>query len=188
MWKRNLSLFGIVLLLISCAGVQPQRTFDGEYFTSNAPPLKVQILHPEIKDSGNKAKNYKNIRINRWWWYLGSREGIAVSITKYTGKQYDYYFSLEHILRNQNSFPLGSVSIEKSTWEKYAYVNDQQYLHTGLFTRKDDYFIKVYRYKHIGGLMDEVEKLKKKRVISAQFEKRLQDCFQRCDKLFRVVY
>jgi hypothetical protein len=65
---------------------------------------------------------------------------------------------------------------------------EKQYLHTGLFARKDDYFIKVYRYKHIGGHMDEVEELKKTRVMSAQFEKRLQDCFQRCEKLFRVVY
>jgi hypothetical protein len=188
MWKRNLSVFGIVLFLISCSSVQPQRTFDGENFTSNTPPLKVQILHSEIKDSGNKAKNYKNVRVNSWWWYLGNREGIAVSIAKYTGKGFDYYYSLEHILRNQGNHPLGSVSIGKSMWEKYVFVNDQQYLHTGLFTRKDDYLIKVFRYKQIGGNMDEVESFKQTRVMSAQFEKRLQECFQRCEKLFRVVY
>jgi hypothetical protein len=95
---------------------------------------------------------------------------------------------LEHILRNQGSFALGSVSIGKATWEKYAYVNDQEYLHTGLFTRKDDYFIKVFRYKHIGEHMDEVENFKQTREMSAQFENRLQECFQRCEKLFKIVY
>ncbi len=176
-------------LLLGCAGMKPQRTFENNTFTSDLPKLKVKIHKSYIWNQGDKSRRYGKSQVDSWWWHVASKEGVGIVIDRYyKSTSHDYYYSLEHITVNMKSIPLEPVHIDGHKWLKYAHVNEQKYLHTGYFTRKGDCFISVYRYAYLSGYMDEIEKLDKTRTLTESQKKLLNTVFDETDKLFTIEY
>jgi hypothetical protein len=175
-------------VLLGCAGMQPQRTFENSTFTSDFPELCVKIHKSYIFNQGKESKKYAKSQVDRWWWEVAGGTGVGIVIDRYhKSTSFDYYYGLETILRNWNRIPLETILINDHSWMKYAYVNKQNYLHTGFFTRKDDYFIQVYRYSAFR-YRDEIEELDTKRTMTDSQKKLLNTVFDETDKLFTIEY
>ncbi len=176
-------------LLLGCAGMQPQRTFEDNTFTSDSPKLCVKIHKSYIRNQGNESKRSGEAQIDRWWWRVASKEGVGIAFKMYGhSTRRDYYYSLERVTRNWGRIPLEPLLINEHKWLKYAYVNEQKYLHTGFFTRKGDCFISVYRYAYLAGYMDEIEKIDKTRTLTDSQKELLNIVFDETDKLFAIEY
>ncbi|MGD2185260.1 MAG: hypothetical protein PVI71_03990 [Desulfobacterales bacterium] len=176
-------------LLWGCAGMQPQRAFKGNTFTSDFPKLKVKIHKSHQWDQGKKSKRYGKLQHDNWWWQVASKEGVGILFTTHhKSKSFDYYYSLEDITRNWGRIPLESLNINEHNWIKYAYVNEKKYLHTGFFTRKGDCLISVYRYVYPAEFMSEVEKLYKASILTDYHRKLLDEAFDSTNKLFTIEY
>ena len=186
--KLTLNIICIGVLL-GCASVQHQRTFENNTFTSDFPELCVKIHRSYIWNQGKESKRYGKSQVELWWWEVVRGTGVGIVLEKYhRSTSFDYYYSLEAITTNRNSIPLETLLINDHRWLKYAYVDEQKYLHTGFFTRKDDFFIEVYRYAYLPGYMDEIEKLHKTRTVSDSQKKLLNIVFDETDKLFTIEY
>ena len=99
------------------------------------------------------------------------------------------YYSLEQILTNINYKHLEPVFINDHKWMKYAFVNENDFLHTGYFTRNDDHFIFVIRYVKLGKkYMQEVRKFQKSWVMSDEQKLLLKEAFKYTDELFTIKY
>ena len=100
------------------------------------------------------------------------------------------YYSLEQILTNINYKSLDPVFVNDHKWMKYAFVNEEDFLHTGYFTRKDDYFIFVFRISLPLGekYMQEVRKFRKTRVMSDELKLLLEEAFKYTEALFTIKY
>jgi hypothetical protein len=178
-----------ICLLWGCAGTQPQRIFKGNTFTSDFPKLKVKIHESHKWEQGKKSKRYGKEQHESWWWRVSSKEGVGIAFMIYhRSTTFDYYYSLEDITGNWGRIPLEPLHIDGHRWLKYAYVNDQKYLHTGFFTRKGDCFISVYRYYYPAEHMNEIENLDKTRVLTDYHKKLLEEAFDKTDKLFTIEY
>ena len=176
--KKLIIIFMTILLGCATAQIKPSATDD--MFTSDYPKLMVQIN----KDVLNKGKE-KHI----WYWQVGHGEGIAVNIAKKTHYRVDYYYSLEQILTNIKYFALDPVLIKDHEWMKYAFVNENDFLHTGYFTRKDDYFIFVFRYLRLREkYLKEVRKFGNTWVVSDEQKSLLNEAFNYTDELFTIKY
>ncbi len=125
----------LMTILLGCSSAQFKPTVTNDTVTSNYPKLMVQI-HKDLPNKGKKK--------HTWYWQAEGGEGIAVRIEKsstWMRAGYSYY-SLEQILTNNNYFPILPIFINDHKWMEFAYVNINDFLHTGYFTRKEDYFIK----------------------------------------------
>ena len=105
------------------------------------------------------------------------------------GKRYDYFDSIEQIAANLNMINLDAVYFNDHKWIKYAQgPENESFLCTGYFTRKDDYFILVYRWVWIGKVfIQEMEKYKKTLKMTDYLKRLLDDEFIATDKLFKIV-
>lgn len=176
-------------VLLGCAGTQPLRTFENNTFTSDLPKLCVKIHKSYIWDKGKKRDRFGEMQRDHWWWRVASKEGVGIIFDMFGhSTRLDYYYSLEQVTRNEGGIPLESVLIDEHRWLKYAYINEQKYLHTGFFTRKGDCFIYVYRYVYPAEYMDEVEKIDKTRTLTASQKELLNIVFDETDKLFTIEY
>ena len=168
-------------ILLGCAAAQNKPSVTDDMFTSDYPKLMVQIQ----KDVLNKGKKKQS-----WYWGVGSGEGIAVNITR--GRHLTanhFYYSLEQILTNINCLDLDSVFINDHKWVQYAFVNKKGFLHTGYFTRKDDYFIFVFRYLRLDEKnMQQVKKFVKNRVMSDKQKLLLKEAFKYTDESFTIKH
>ena len=187
---RKLTLNIIFLgIFLGCAGMQPQRTFENNTFISDFPELSVKIHRSYIGDQGKESKRYGKLQVELWWWEVAGGTGVCITIDRYhRSTSHDYYLSLESIATNWDRIPLETLLINDQRWLRYAYVNEQKSLHTGFFTRKDDYFISVYRYAYLARYMDEIEKLDRTRTVTDSQKKLLNIAFDETEKLFTIEY
>ena len=176
-------------VLLGCTGMQPQRTFENNTFISDFPELCVKIHKSNIRNQGNESKRYGQLQVERWWWKVANREGVGIVIgTIRKSLNFDYYYSLEQITRNWGRLPYETLLINGHRWLRYIYVNEQKYLHTGFFTRKDDCLISVYRYSYLAGYIDWVEKIDKTITLTDSQKDLLNMVFDETDKLFAIEY
>ena len=170
-----------LFVLGGCAGLQPQTEITDDVFISERPSLKVQI----------DATVYKRGKNGQTWWWGCDGAGVAVNIYRDRTREekLDYYYSLEHIVKNQNGVALGSVHFNDHKWLRYAYANKQGYLHTGYYTRKGRYFISVYRFVEIGGSdLAEVEKWRRDHELTTKQRALFEEAFEHTDRMFIIVY
>jgi hypothetical protein len=176
-------------LLLGCAGLQSQRTFEDNTFTSDAPKLKVKIHKSHIGDQGKESKRSGKAQNEWWWWSVASKEGVVIAFKMYPhSTQLDYYYSLEDIAVKMNRIPLEPLLINEHKWLKYAFVTEKKYLHTGFFTRKGDCFISVLRYVYPAEYMDEIEKFDATQTLTDSQKKILNIVFDETEKLFTIEY
>jgi hypothetical protein len=167
-------------LLLGCATAQIKPSVTDDMFTSDYPKLMVQI-HKDVLKKGKEK--------NSWYWQIGNGEGIAVNVARETHYNVDYYYSLEKILTNIKYIPLDPVFINDHKWMKYAFVNENDFLHTGYFTRKDKFFIFVLRYLKLGEkYMKEARQFGKTRVMSDEQKLLLKEAFKYTDRSFTIKY
>ena len=92
-------------------------------------------------------------------------------------------------MSNINYICLDAVLINDHKWMKFGFVNEEDFLHTGYFTRKDQYFIFVFRFSLLGTeCVQEVIKFRKNRVRSEELELLLEEEFKNTDALFTIKY
>ncbi|MCP4691325.1 MAG: hypothetical protein GY859_24985, partial [Desulfobacterales bacterium] len=72
-----------------------------------------------------------------------------------------YFYSLEQIATNVRYDFLGAVYVGGHKWAKFAFVNKNDYLLTGYFTRKDKNFIQIYNYRKLDA--EQLEKYQRRR-------------------------
>lgn len=171
----------LLAVLLGCTTAQIKPSVTDDMFTSYYPKLMVQI-HKTVLNKGNKG--------HIWYWQVNGGQGIAINIDKHRYmSNIDYYYSLEQILSEINCIGLDSAFINDHKWMKYAFVNEEDFLHTGYFTRKDQYFIFVFRISLLGKkYVQELRKFNKTRVMTDELELLLVEAFEYTDALFTIKY
>jgi hypothetical protein len=129
--KKEMPVEPVKTLQEKRTGMQPQRTFENNTFTSDFPELCVKIHRSYIWDEGKESKRYRKSQVERWWWEVVLGTGVGIVIDRYhRSTSFDYYYPLETVATNRDKIPFETLLINGHRWLKYAYVDEQKYLHT----------------------------------------------------------
>ena len=168
-------------MLTGCAAL-PKTEVTDSLFVSESPKVKVDI-NMTVYGSGKKG--------NTCYWDGGPDGGVAINIYKNRTleNKIDYYYSLEHIVKNANGIDLGSAYFNDHKWLKHASFNSRGYLQTGYYTRKRHHFIRVFRYIKLNSEnLNEVGKYRKDHNLTVKQREMLNEAFRYTDRLFTIIH
>ena len=175
----------LTVTFIGCAGLAPNRQLIGNDFVSDYPPLQI-TLAPNFQEGRKDHEHGTNI----WQYTFESGNGINIEIYHHNrALGHDFYYSLDQIAGNSDMVNLGAVRPDGHRWLKFANSSDDNsWLFTGYFTRKDDYFIYVYRWSRISSnYLPDIESYKKTHNLTDVHKQQLDEAFKETDKMFKIV-
>ena len=172
-------------LLLGCAGMQPQTTFEDNTFTSDLPKLKVRILK-NVSRQNEKSQQRSGYKYTSHFYTTGPDEVVGITIWRFGhNSNKEWRSSNEQLVRQIGGLPLDPITINNKTWVKFVQLQ-KEYILFGYFTRMDDNLVTVYSLIKAEQYKDDIESFAKTRVLSEQLKRLINQTFDDIEELFVI--
>ena len=186
MERKIFIILACIFFIVGCASVQNQSHFTENTFFCDYPKLEVKILKDVLKQT-EKSKQGKGWTMFTHWFKISSAEYVGVRIWRFGyNSNAEWQSSDEQILINIGMVPLDQADINDKTWVKFAYLRHENWVDFGYFRRIDNNLVAVFCEINNKKYKDEIESLKKTRVLTEKHKQLINQAFEYLEKAFVI--